>query len=262
MKRHLYIGTLVLVIAGLVGIYGVRQERGASATTTAPQTATRQPATAGPPVPAAATFNKEQFPVSDPTSPWVVVNKQRPLTPADYIPNPLVLPNVRLRPNITNDERRLAAVTAKALETLMVDAKRAGIELTLESGYRSYNFQVNLYNRYVQQQGQAVADTQSARAGHSEHQTGLAADLGGTTRPECNVEACFADTPEGKWLHASAYRYGFVIRYPAEKTPVTGYTYEPWHLRYVGVELSTEMHKQGITTLEEFFGFPAAPDYN
>jgi zinc D-Ala-D-Ala carboxypeptidase len=207
-------------------------------------------------------FNKEQYSLTDPTSIWLIANKKRPLQPKTYTPADLVVPNIQLRSNITSDERQVRQGTATALEQLSAAAKQENITLTLESGYRSYNFQVNLYNRYVNEQGQAVADTQSARAGHSEHQTGLAADVGGTTRPACNVEACFADTAEGKWVAANAYKYGFVIRYPEGKTPITGYTYEPWHLRYVGTDLSTEMHSEAILTLEEFFGLSAAPDYN
>lgn len=191
----------------------------------------------------------------------MVVNKQRPLQPADYKPAHLVVPGIPLRSNITNDEKYMRADNAAALKT-MVDAARAeGIHLNLQSGYRSYDFQVNLYNLYVKQQGKALADSQSARPGYSEHQTGLAADLGGTTTPGCNVAECFANTPEGKWLAANAYKYGYVIRYPEGKTSVTGYTYEPWHVRYVGTDLSEEMHQEGVATLEEFFDLPAAADY-
>lgn len=213
-------------------------------------------------VPQPTAFNKKTYSITDPTSLWVVVNKQRRLQPADYVPGDLVIPTIKLRSNITSNERQVRASTAAALQALSDTAKADGITLTLESGYRSYSFQVSLYNRYVNQQGQAVADTQSARAGYSEHQTGLAADVGGVTKPACNVEACFADTPEGKWVAANAYKQGFVIRYPEGKTPITGYTYEPWHLRYVGVDLATEMHEKQIATLEEFFELPAAPDYN
>jgi len=144
---------------------------------------------------------------------------------------------------------------------MVAAAKQAGITLNLQSGYRSYNFQVTLYNRYVQQQGQAVADTQSARPGYSEHQTGFAADLGGTSQPSCNVEACFGDTPEGKWLAAHASEYGFIIRYPADRDSTTGYVYEPWHVRYVGTELAAEMRAKGVATLEDFFGTGNAASY-
>jgi len=130
----------------------------------------------------------------------------------------------------------------------------------VSSAYRSYSYQVSLYGKYVRDQGQSVADTQSARPGYSEHQTGLAVDVEPYDQ-QCDVEQCFADLPAGKWIAANAYKYGFIIRYTKDKTHVTGYEYEPWHVRYVGVELATEMHNQHIETLEEFFGLPAAPDY-
>ncbi|MDB5181569.1 MAG: peptidase, partial [Candidatus Saccharibacteria bacterium] len=135
------------------------------------------------------TFNTKQHSLTEPTSIWVVVNKKLPLQPKTYTPTDLVVPNIQLRSNITSDERQVRQVTATALASLAAAAKKDDVTLTLESGYRSYNMQVGLYNRYVSQQGQAVADSQSARAGHSEHQTGLVADLGGVTRPGCNVEA-------------------------------------------------------------------------
>jgi D-alanyl-D-alanine carboxypeptidase len=107
--------------------------------------------------------------------------------------------------------------------------------------------------------GQKHADSVSARPGHSEHQTGLAADLGASSG-ECALRACFGDMPEGKWLAANAYRYGFIIRYQKGATPRTGYAYEPWHLRYVGKQLAAEMQRTSVT-LEEYFHLPAYPDY-
>lgn len=208
-----------------------------------------------------AAFDKAQFSLSDPASIWVIANKQRKLQPAAYVPDDLVVPGVSFKSGITSDENRLRKVAAAALEELVGAAKKEGINLPMQSGYRSYNYQTALYGRYVREQGQAVADTQSARPGHSEHQTGLAVDLGGTTRPACNVEDCYKDTAEGKWIAANTYKYGFVVRYPEGKQPVTGYIYEPWHLRYVGSDLAAEIHRSGSPTLEEYFGLPAAPDY-
>ncbi len=88
----------------------------------------------------------------------------------------------------------------------------------------------------------------------------LAADIGSVPL-QCTLAACFGQTTQGKWLAANAWRFGFLLRYPADKVAVTGYEYEPWHFRYIGVQLSTEMHNTGVTTLEEFFGLPPAPDY-
>lgn len=207
-------------------------------------------------------FNKKQHATDDPASIWVVVNKQRPLSPKTYAPSDLVVPNVPMRSNITSDEKQLRAETAKALESLTTAGKQQGLGFTLQSGYRSYSFQTTLYNRYVAQQGQATADTQSARPGYSEHQTGLAVDLGSAAHPECDVEACFGKTAEGEWLVRHAASYGFIVRYTAGDEHTTGYIAEPWHLRYIGVALAQELQNNDIATLETFFGLGDASNYN
>ena len=206
------------------------------------------------------TFDKSQYSLDEPSSLWVIANKQRPLQPTSYAPNDLVAPEVTLRLPASSEEMLLRTAAANALEELFAAAKQDGLDLMLASAYRSYSYQEGLYNTYVKQQGQSTADTQSARPGYSEHQTGLAADIEPASR-ECEVTTCFADMPEGKWLAEHAYEYGFVIRYPQGKADVTGYIYEPWHLRYVGKELATEVRQQDVPTLEEFFDLPAAPDY-
>ena len=209
--------------------------------------------------PAAQTFNKQQHSLTDPASLWVVVNKKRALSPANYVPTNLVVPSVLLRvPD--SESMQLRADTAAALKTMFVAADAAGVPLMLSSGYRSYDYQVNLYNGYVMDEGQVQADKASARPGFSEHQTGLSLDIEPADK-SCEVQACFADTSAGKWLAANAWQYGFLLRYPADKTAITGYEFEPWHFRYIGKELAAEMHARGITTLEEFFGLPAAPNY-
>jgi D-alanyl-D-alanine carboxypeptidase len=205
------------------------------------------------------TFNKNQYSVNDSSSLWVVVNKGRVL-PRDYEPAGLSVPGIPLRFDRSNTDMSLRSDAAGALKQLSDGATKAGLRLMLSSGYRSYSEQVGLYSGYVSSYGQAAADTFSARAGYSEHQTGLAADLEPASR-QCEIDACFADTPEGKWLAANAYQYGFIIRYPADKTQVTGYEYEPWHVRYVGTALSTQMHTQSIETLEEFFGLQPYTSY-
>ncbi|WP_324645285.1 M15 family metallopeptidase [Pseudarthrobacter sp. LT1] len=115
----------------------------------------------------------------------------------------------------------------------------------MASGYRSYLAQADTLDSHV-------ADHASARAGYSEHQTGWAVDVGDGSGT-CSVTACFADQPPAVWAAANAHRFGFIVRYPAGAEAITGYAYEPWHLRYVGVEAATEIHDQGIT-LEEFAG--------
>lgn len=205
-------------------------------------------------------FDKAQFSLTDPASPWLVVNKQRPLSPKNYVPTSLVAPNITLKGAATSEAMQLTPETAAALEKLDADAKAAGLALTLVSGYRSYNSQKTIYESEVKGFGQEIADKESARPGHSEHQTGLAADVTGANK-KCEIKECFADTTEGAWLAANAYKYGFIIRYAKDKTDVTGYVYEPWHLRYVGTTLSEEMHRTGIETLEEFFELGPAPTY-
>ncbi len=145
---------------------------------------------------------------------------------------------------------------ASALQQLFADyTAQTGDHYTVVSPYRSYSTQVSVYNGWVAKLGQTQADRQSARPGTSEHQTGLAVDI------DTAVSQSFGATPPGQWLAANSYRYGFVLRYPDGAEAVTGYEYEPWHFRYVGVALATEMHDTGIQTLEQFFGLPSAPDY-
>jgi zinc D-Ala-D-Ala carboxypeptidase len=206
------------------------------------------------------TFDKQQLSLTDPASLWVIANKHNPLNPKEYEPSDLVVPDVPLRLTGKDDEMLLRKPAADALKQMAEAAKADNLTLMVSSAYRSYNFQTGLYNGYVKQQGQAEADTQSARPGVSEHQTGLAVDVEPASR-KCEIEACFADTPEGQWIAANAFNYGFIIRYPDGQQSVTGYIYEPWHLRYVGTDLATELKKQHYPTLEKFFGLEAAPDY-
>jgi D-alanyl-D-alanine carboxypeptidase len=174
--------------------------------------------------------------------------------PPDLVATPDGIPNTHGHP--------LRQMTTDAIVELFAAAKaEAGFHLVIASGYRSYSSQTFAYNGYVSSLGQTGADATSARPGFSEHQTGMAADILDTASG-CGTEgACFGNAPAGQWLAANAWRYGFILRYPADKTPVTGYEYEPWHFRYVGTDLAAEMHTEGVTTLEEFFGLPAAPTY-
>lgn len=200
-----------------------------------------------------SSFNKQQYPIDESGSIWWIVNKVRPLNPATYAPSDLVIPNVPLRITAGDSEMRLRKEAAAGLEELVTAAKQDQVNLLLASGYRSYQLQVAVYNANVQRYGQAGADMQSARPGTSEHQTGLAADVGAASR-KCEIEQCFGALPEGIWMAANAHKYGFVMRYPENKEEVTGYEYEPWHYRYVGKDLAAELNKQNVLTLEEFFG--------
>lgn len=214
---------------------------------------TASPSKKIPPINTSQSFNKQAHPIDQPDSIWWIVSKVRPLSPLGYAPTDLVTPAIPLRPGANSSEMRLRKEPADALSTMATDAKKVNIDLMLASGYRSYQLQVSVYNGYVQQYGQAGADQQSARPGTSEHQTGLSADLEPISQ-QCEVEKCFADLPEGIWLKDNAYKYGFIIRYQEGKKAIVGYEYEPWHIRYIGTDLSLEMHRQNTTTLEEFFG--------
>lgn len=206
----------------------------------------------------AAAFNKNQYSVNDPASLWVVVNKGR-ILPSSYTPVNLVVPNVPLGEGAAAENMHLRQEAAAAIEKLVSAASADGVKLMLVSGYRSYGTQQSVYNGYVNSQGKAYADATSAQPGHSEHQTGLAADLG-AQNGKCQLEACFGDTPEGQWLAANTYKYGFAVRYQKDKTSLTGYAYEPWHIRYVGTDLAVELNKTS-QTMEQFFGLPAYADY-
>lgn len=140
----------------------------------------------------------------------------------------------------------LTADTMTAFQTLQKAMQQQGLSIWVSSGYRSYSYQDGLYQRYVNRDGKAAADRYSARAGYSEHQTGLAFDVN-------QINDSFANTPEAKWLADHAHEYGFIIRYPKGKEPVTGYQYEPWHLRYLGIETATAVYQSGLS-LEEYLG--------
>ncbi len=134
-----------------------------------------------------------------------------------------------------------------AFSNLKSGAEAEGLNYTIISGYRSYNTQNSLYNNYVARDGREEADTYSARPGHSEHQTGLAIDVN-------SLYVSFGETREGQWLKHNCYKYGFIIRYPEGKENITGYMYEPWHLRYVG-DIAEELYNNGDwITLEEYLG--------
>jgi D-alanyl-D-alanine carboxypeptidase len=140
----------------------------------------------------------------------------------------------------------LLSEVKEAFSVMQKAAAKEGLNIYISSGYRSYNRQVTLYNNYVKSDGTALADTYSSRPGHSEHQTGLCFDLN-------TIDDSFGNTAESAWLEKHAQEYGFIIRFPKGKESYTGYQYEPWHLRYVGVELATKIYESGLS-LEEYFG--------
>lgn len=136
--------------------------------------------------------------------------------------------------------------TLSAFQDMIAAASRDGLRIYLCSGYRSYKDQEIIYNGYAEERGTEAADEVSARPGHSEHQTGLAIDVNYT-------EFSFADTNEGQWLADHCAEYGFIIRFPKGKEEQTGFEYEPWHIRYVGVDIAKEIMDNGLC-LEEYLG--------
>lgn len=185
----------------------------------------------------------------------VVVNKTRALSPATYRPSDLV----RV-PKFNPYGRILRSEVSAAVVQLGAAMKAAGQgTLVVQSGFRSYTSQKKIHKAKVRLIGKTKGEKLVARPGFSEHQTGLAVDF--AARGVSTLKLSFAKTKAGKWLAANAHVYGFVLRYPAGKTAITGYSFEPWHFRYVGIDLATTMHDQGISTLEEYFALPAAPSY-
>jgi D-alanyl-D-alanine carboxypeptidase len=187
--------------------------------------------------------------IAEPASITVLVNKNFAL-PKNYEPEDLVYPDVPFIFKEKVDKRKMRSVAAKAWEMLFAGAGKDDIQLAGASAYRSYATQKLLFNRYVKQDGFEKARTYSALPGTSEHETGLAIDVSGIDG-KCAAEDCFAGTKEAKWLSEHAAEYGFIVRYPAGKDAITGYKYEPWHLRYVGIDIATEITESG-STLENY----------
>ncbi|QGH35741.1 D-alanyl-D-alanine carboxypeptidase family protein [Gracilibacillus salitolerans] len=189
--------------------------------------------------------------IDDPNSVSLVVNKQRKL-PDGFEPDDLVEADVPYHAAEGDPKRLLRKVAADALDALFVAAKEDDLDLVAVSGYRSYDRQKQIYESNVATNGQAHADKFSAKPGTSEHQTGLAMDVASAALVAV-LEQSFIETDEGQWLEDHAHEHGFIIRYPEGKEDITGYSYEPWHLRYVGKEIATEIYQAQIT-LEEYFG--------
>ncbi|MCL2004244.1 MAG: M15 family metallopeptidase [Oscillospiraceae bacterium] len=189
--------------------------------------------------------------ISEPEALLVLCNKNFRL-PEDYVP-------LGLR-NAAASARKMTDEAASAFERMQAALREElSLGLVVVSAYRDFYYQRTLYNRYAAKDGTAVADTYSARAGHSEHQTGLAIDFlhrspSGTLRA-----AGFQNTTQYAWLQTHAHEYGYILRYPEGFESITGYRFEPWHWRYIGVEDATRMFEEGFTTFEEYIGTYYAP---
>lgn len=176
----------------------------------------------------------------------MIVNKYYNLS-STYVPENLVL----MESTYMGNGKYLDATAYEAYKKLYDDAKKEGLYLSIASAYRSYSYQQGLYNNYVIRDGVTAADTYSARAGHSEHQTGLAFDIC-TTR--CKDLGDFEDSNEFYWMKENAHKYGFILRYPENGVKITGYMYEPWHYRYVGIDAAKIIYENNLT-YEEYYAY-------
>ena len=188
--------------------------------------------------------------VAHPESVTALINPYNKL-PEDYEPNDLVYPDVAFIFSEKVEKRMMRQEAADALEQLFSGAEEDGIYLAGVSAYRSHATQTTLFNRYVKRDGYEKARTYSALPGTSEHESGLAIDVT-SSDGKCAAADCFGDTKEAAWLKDHAGEYGFIIRYPDGKDDITGYQYEPWHIRYVGTDISEDLAASG-KTLEEYY---------
>lgn len=172
----------------------------------------------------------------------ILVNKHNYLK-EDYVPENLK----SLSSTYALSNMKMVEEAANAFESLSKDASKENYKVIAMSTYRSYEYQVDLYNKYVKSDGKEAADTYSGRPGNSEHQTGLAVDVYNQTETYTNFEK----TKEYNWMQENAYKYGFILRFPKDKENETGYEFESWHYRYVGKEIAKYIHKHNIT-LEEY----------
>lgn len=172
----------------------------------------------------------------------ILVNKYNYVT-ENYVPENLQ----PLNTSYARSGMQLVDIAKEAFESMSDDAKKEGMNIIAMSSYRSYDYQVNLYNNYVKTDGKEAADTYSARPGYSEHQTGLAVDVYNLELPYTSFE----ETEEFNWMQENAHKYGFILRFPKDKVDITGYQYEAWHYRYVGKEVAKYIHNHNMT-LEEY----------
>lgn len=181
--------------------------------------------------------------IQHPDSIIVLVNKNNKL-PDDYVPNDLELLDIQY----AYDDKYLRKEAKEQFEKLSKHAQKIGYRLVATSTYRDYNYQNQLFEGYIKEKGEEYALLCSAKPGHSEHQTGLAVDVAGSNDDYDEFESSL----EFPWLKEHAHEYGFILRYPKGKEDITGFKYEPWHYRYVGIEVATLLYQEGIT-LEEYY---------
>jgi LAS superfamily LD-carboxypeptidase LdcB len=187
--------------------------------------------------------------VQNPDNRMVLVNKFNALLPS-YVPKNLTVTDIPFYFTEFRPQKMMQPEAAKAVDALFDKAKQENIDLTGISGYRTYDYQIQLFSRNIK--ANPNANQFSARPGESEHQTGLAIDVSSPSVGNALTQS-FGDSKEGKWLAENAPEFGFIIRYPKGKESITGYQYEPWHIRYVGKDVAKQIASQNLT-LEEYLG--------
>lgn len=188
------------------------------------------------------------MPHQNPMDTLILVNKHNR---APAVPVALVKPDVRPTKESVSENIYMQPVAARALEELFDGALDEGITLYATSGFRSYSTQKAIFERKLDTMSEKAANASVAKPGYSEHQTGLAMDVEGHSSLGSGLIQDFGETPEGKWLAENCHKFGFIIRYPKGKTDITGYVYEPWHIRYVGKEAAAEITALDVT-FEEY----------
>ena len=188
-------------------------------------------------------FYKKVKDIKNPDSLMVLVNKLNRLQ-SNYVPHDLE----QISLNYATNNKFLRKEAKENFEKLSSDAKKIGYSIIAVSAYRDYDYQENLFNNYVKEKGENYALKCSAKAGHSEHQTGLSVDVMGSN----NDYDQFEKSKEFDWMKNNSYKYGFILRYPKGKEYITGFKYEPWHYRYVGKDIASIIYTEGIT-LEEYY---------
>lgn len=176
----------------------------------------------------------------------ILVNKYNYLQ-EDYVPDDLE--DISLQ--YARSGMKLVREAKEAYESMAKNAARSNLKLVATSSYRSYEYQEKLYNNYIKSDGVEAADTYSGRPGFSEHQTGLAVDVYNGKETYTNFEK----TKEFEWMQNNAYKYGFILRFPKDKENITGYIYESWHYRYVGIKIASYIHENNISYEEYYVKF-------
>lgn len=253
MKRNVWaVVAIVLVVLGIAG-FAVKsllvKNTPEKSVQTASQVKSTEEKVASPVkvvLPGASSIDALKEDYGKSSSLWVVVSKDFQLADLQYRPTDLVVPSVTTNSAKTKDEQSVSGRIQPSLEALFASVKTAGYDLMVASGFRSYDLQQQYFTSYSAAYGETAANKFSARPGQSEHQTGLSLDISYVDR-SCYLDTCFGEKPAGMWLATHAWEYGFILRYPADKTEITKYQYEPWHFRYVGKDLAKALHQSGLT---------------